>query len=270
MSQFLQSMGQSSSGRLKAALARRSLEAVIAEALATPHPRSPGLFGGTFDLIAEIKPRSPAEGELGTSDLVERAGAYQDGGAGMLSVLTEPEAFGGSLELLQSVAAEARVPVLRKDFLVDPYQVFEARAAGADGVLVIARILSDDTMAAILDAVAQAGMFALLEAFDASDLKRVSSLSEGGGDLLLGVNCRDLETLRTEPSIHAELAGGLPNRPASVAESGILAPADIRRVAGLGYHGALVGSALMRADDPASMVASMLAAGRETVKVTAS
>jgi indole-3-glycerol phosphate synthase len=270
MSQFLQSMEQSSSARLKAALARRSLEAVIAEALARPNLRSPGQFGGIFDLIAEIKPRSPAEGELGTTDLVERAGAYQDGGAGMLSVLTEPEAFGGSLELLQSVAAEARVPVLRKDFLVDPYQVFEARAAGADGVLVIARILSDDTMAVILDAVAQTGMFALLEAFDASDLKRASSLTEGRDDILLGVNCRDLETLRTEPSIHAELAAGLPEQPASVAESGILALADIRRVAGLGYHGALVGSALMRADDPASTIAAMLAAGRDTVRVAAS
>jgi len=270
VSQFLRSMEQSSSARLKTARARRPLETVTAEALAMPHPRSAGHFGGTFDLIAEIKPRSPAEGELGTSDLLARAGAYQDGGAGMLSVLTEPEAFGGSLELLQSVAAEARVPVLCKDFLVDPYQVFEARVAGADGVLVIARILSDEAMAAILDAVAQTGMFALLEAFDASDLKRVLSHAEGGGDLLVGVNCRDLETLRIEPSIHADLAAGLPERPPSVAESGILAPADIRRVAGVGYRGALVGSALMRADDPASMIASMLAAGRETVTVAAS
>jgi indole-3-glycerol phosphate synthase len=270
MSRFLQSMEQSSSARLKTARARRPLETVTADALATPHPRSPGHFGATFDLIAEIKPRSPAEGELGTSDLVARAGAYQDGGAGMLSVLTEPEAFGGSLELLQSVAAEARVPVLCKDFLVDPYQVFEARLAGADGVLVIARILSDEAMAAILDAVAQTGMFALLEAFDASDLKRVSSHVDSRADLLVGVNCRDLETLRTEPSIHAELAAGLPERPPSVAESGILVPEDIRRVAGVGYRGALVGSALMRADDPASMIASMLATGRETVTVAAS
>jgi indole-3-glycerol phosphate synthase len=267
MSRFLQSMEQSSRARLQGALARRSLEVVIGEALTTPAPRSLGQFGEVFDLIAEIKPRSPAEGELGSADLVGRAAAYQEGGAGMLSVLTEPDAFGGSLELLEAVAAGAEVPVLRKDFLVAPYQVFEARAAGADGVLIIARILSDEAMAALLDAVERTGMFALVEAFDATDLNRLASIAEGRGEALVGVNCRDLDTLRTEPSIHAELAAGLPARPPSVAESGILDPAGIRRVAGLGYRGALVGSALMRSGHPAELVASMLAVGREAVRV---
>lgn len=267
MSRFLESMEQSSRARLQGARARRSPEAVIGKALATAAPRSLGQFGQVFDLIAEIKPRSPAEGELGTADLVERAAAYREGGAGMLSVLTEPDAFGGSLELLEAVAAEAHVPVLRKDFLVDPYQVFEARAAGADGVLIIARILAEESLVAMLDAVERTGMFALVEAFDTTDLNRIASVAEGRGDFLVGINCRDLETLRTEPSIHAELAAGLPAGAPSVAESGILAPTDIRRVAGLGYRGALVGSALMRTDDPAGLTAAMLTAGRETVKV---
>ena len=185
----------------------------------------------------------------------------------MLSVLTEPEAFGGSLQLLQSVAAEARVPVLCKDFLVDPYQVFEARVAGADGVLVIARILSDEAMAAILR---RGGSNRHVR--PGGGVRRIrpeaclDATPRVGVTLFVGVNCRDLETLRTEPSIHGELAAGLPDRPPSVAESGILDPADIRRVAGLGYRGALVGLGPDEVDDPAGMMASMLAAGRETVE----
>lgn len=187
----------------------------------------------------------------------------------MLSVLTEPEAFGGSLQLLRVVAEAAKVPVMRKDFLVDPFQVFEARAAGADGVLIIARILSDEVMDELLQAVEQTGMFALVEAFDISDLGRIAALTGSRSGLLVGVNCRDLETLRIEPSTHGELAGNLPSTPA-IAESGILDPSDVQRVAGLGYRGALVGSALMRSTDPAGLVASMLAAGRAAVKVAAS
>lgn len=269
MSKFLQAMEQSSRSRLQAARAHRSLEVVIEETLAVPGPRSLGHFGDVFDLIAEIKPRSPADGELGTADLAERAVAYQEGGAGVLSVLTEPDAFGGSLQLLEAVATVAGVPVLRKDFLVDAYQVFEARAAGADGVLIIARLLSDEVMAALLDAVERTGMFALVEAFDESDMNRVIAVTAARAGHLVGVNCRDLETLQTEPSIHVELSPGLPATPPAVAESGILDPTDIRRVAGLGYRGALVGSALMRSADPSALAASLLAAGREAVQVAA-
>jgi len=269
VSRFLQSMGQSSQLRVGAARAARPLESVIEAALATPPPRVVGRFGKVFDLIAEIKPRSPAEGELADSRLVERAVAYQAGGARMLSVLTEPEAFGGSLDLLEAVAARAQVPVLRKDFLVDPYQVFEARSAGADGVLIIARLLSDETMAAMLRAVERTGMFALLEAFDAEDLRRILQTTEGPGQRLVGVNCRNLETLRIEPAIHTELAASLPATLTSVAESGLLGPTDIHRVAGLGYRGALVGSALMRSSQPSDMVEAMLGAGREMAKMAA-
>ncbi|HLF60783.1 MAG TPA: indole-3-glycerol-phosphate synthase [Acidimicrobiia bacterium] len=267
MSRFLQSMEQSSRARVGVALAGRPLKKVIEKARAMPSPHDLGAFGAVFDLIAEIKPRSPAEGELANTDLLERAAAYQDGGAAMLSVLTEPEAFGGSLELLEAVVAGARVPVLRKDFLVDPYQVFEARAAGADGVLIIARILSNEALSMMLNAVERTGMFALLEAFGTSDLNRITAAVEGRGGMVVGVNGRDLDTLRIEAGMHAELAGGLPTAMPSVAESGLLGPTDVRRVAGLGYRGALVGSALMRSNDPAGLVAAMVAAGRETVQV---
>ncbi|HEY6628810.1 MAG TPA: indole-3-glycerol phosphate synthase TrpC [Acidimicrobiia bacterium] len=267
MSRVLQSMEQSSRSRLELARSRRSLGAITASALDAPSVRDVGTFGEVFDLIAEIKPRSPAEGELAGSELVERAIAYQEGGARMLSVLTEPEAFGGSLALLEAVAAVARVPVLRKDFLVDPYQVFESRAFGADCVLLIARLLSDQAMADLLDAVEETGMVALLEAFDATELSRVNSIAETSPGTLVGVNCRDLETLHTVPERHDELAPGLSLTIPSVAESGILGTDDARRVAGLGYRAALVGSALMRSDDPADLARSMLAAGQESAAV---
>ena len=270
MSRFLQSMEQSSRARLQAARSKRPLAVVVEQAMANPAPRGLGDFGEVFDLVAEIKPRSPAEGELGTADLVERAVAYQDGGAKMLSVLTEPDAFGGSLDLLQAVSVGAGLPVLRKDFLVDPYQVYEGRAAGADGVLVIARLLSDEGIQLMLDAVDRTGMFALVEAFDSYDLDRVTAIAEARTGLLVGVNCRDLETLRVERSIHEQLATGLPTGLLAVAESGIVDPADIRRVAALGYRGALVGSALMRSNEPAALVAAMLATGRDTADMAAS
>ncbi len=260
-------MEQSSRSRLDIARVRRPLGAVTADAHDAPAVRDAATFGEVFDLIAEIKPRSPAEGELGGSELEERAIAYQEGGARMLSVLTEPEAFGGSLDLLEAVAAIARVPVLRKDFLVDPYQVFESRASGADGVLLIARLLSDQAMADLLGAVEKTGMFALLEAFDADELSRVNSIAETSPRTLVGVNCRDLESLRTSPERHRDLASGLSPVTPSVAESGMLGTDDIRRVAGLGYRAALVGSALMRSDHPADLARSMLSAGRETAAV---
>ncbi len=266
MSRFLQSMEQSSRARLETARVRQPLSSVVEEAQHARSPRDLGDFGEVFDLIAEIKPRSPAEGELGSVGLLERAVAYQEGGARMLSVLTEPEAFGGSLQLLEAVTAEAQVPVLRKDFLVDPYQVFEARASGADGVLLIARLLSDEAMAELLDAVARTGMFALIEAFDGPELNRATSIAETSPPTLVGVNSRDLESLRITPEKHGDLATGLSSVVPSVAESGIQTVADIRRVAGHGYRGALVGSALMKSNDPAGLVGAMVAAGRETAK----
>jgi indole-3-glycerol phosphate synthase len=260
-------MEQSSRARLESARVRRPLNSVVEEAQRARPARDLGDFGELFDVVAEIKPRSPAEGELAGSELEERAIAYQEGGARMLSVLTEPEAFGGSLQLLEEVAAAARVPVLRKDFLVDPYQVFEARASGADGVLLIARLLSDQAMADLLGAVEETGMFALLEAFDGDELSRVNSITETSPRALVGVNCRDLESLRTSPDRHDDLASGLSPVTPSVAESGMLGTDDIRRVAGLGYRAALVGSALMRSDDPTGLVAALLTAGLETAAV---
>jgi indole-3-glycerol phosphate synthase len=165
------------------------------------------------------------------------------------------------------VAGAVTIPVLAKDFLTDPIQVYQAREAGADGVLVIARILADDGITALLETIAECGCFALLEAFDESDLARVSEHVSGRTDLLVGVNCRDLDTLQVVPDRHLDLAGALPEGPVAVAESAIGGPADIERVAAHGYRAALVGSALMRSEEPELLVGDLIEAGRGASRV---
>lgn len=266
---FLAEMSAASCARAEAARARTPPERMIERAREAPPAPALALHGG-FDLIAEVKLRSPAAGALsadGGDGIVARATAYARAGAAAVSVLTEPTRFDGRLAHLQSAAAalrEHRVPAMRKDFLVDPYQVSEARSAGAGGVLVILRMLDDTALEAILDRVLEHRMFALLEAFDAADLARAEALVAGRGaaGLLVGVNCRDLATLRIVPERLIELAARLPRGVPRVAESGVASAEDARRVAAAGYDVALVGSALMRAADPRALVEEMLAAGR--------
>jgi len=185
-------------------------------------------------------------------------------------VLTEPSRFDGALEHLELAArslAAARVPAMRKDFLVDPYQVLEARAAGAGGVLVILRMLGSQELESLIDCALRLGMFVLLEAFDADDLALAGTLVEARRAsfaplLLVGVNCRDLTTLKVVPGRLEELAPLLPPHVRGVAESGVGSAGDAARVASAGYQLALVGSALMSGSDPGALAADMLAAGR--------
>jgi indole-3-glycerol phosphate synthase len=268
VSRFLETMARRSQERVDAARPRRPEDDLRDSARSGPRPRPLGRFGETFDLIAEVKPRSPSEGAFPERQPAAAARGYEQGGAAIISVLTEPSEFGGSLPMLRTVAEAVSVPVMAKDFLVDPYQVYEARDAGADGILVIARILDDAAATRILDAAAEVGMFALLEAFDRADMARLPILASGRPDVLIGVNCRDLETLGIEPEMHQELAAQLPPGLVAVAESAITGPADVERVVSLGYAAALVGSALMRAGDATELVRGMVEAGRRTAAVT--
>lgn len=261
-------MARSSRQRADEAIREHSTEEIRESALSGPPPRALGAFGETFDLIAEVKPRSPSEGAFPVSDPVMVADGYRSGGAAMLSVLTEPTSFGGSLEILRRVSAAADIPVLAKDFLVDACQVYEARDAGADGVLIIARILSEETLAAMIESVEDSGMFALLEAFDGDDIRRITEVASGRDNVLIGVNCRDLDTLDIVPERHEQLAGQLPQGSVAVAESAMIVPEDVARIAGFGYSGALVGSSLMRSEDAPRLIRSMVDAGRR-VAVTA-
>ncbi len=260
MSDFLESMAASSAERA----------AAVGELRSPTQPVVP-LQLGAFDVIAEIKERSPAEGDLTAENLdrAERARRYARGGAAAISVLTEPSRFGGSLEHVEEVvAAVPDTPVMRKDFLVEPIQVREARSIGASGVLLIATMLDDEELRAMLDAAFQLGMFVLLESFGHDDLERVTALLENESyaeearqkRFLVGLNTRNLRTLAVDSDRLKELAPMLPAAPC-VAESGLQTAQDAANVAVLGYRLALVGTALMRSDDPEALVAEMRAAG---------
>jgi indole-3-glycerol phosphate synthase len=271
---FLEDMAAGSRARVRAAKQTRSEATLEVEARKTPAPPRLRLDACGFDLIAELKLRSPAAGQLGPAgeNVAARVTAYAQAGAAAISVLTEPSRFDGSLDHLASAAqalAPLAVPAMRKDFLVDPYQVLEARAAGAGGLLVIVRMLSRSEIDALLDCARSLGMFVLLEAFDARDIELLRELIEahaGANPLLAGVNCRDLTTLQVVPQRLLELAPLLPARVPRVAESGVATAADARQIAAAGYQLALVGSALMQADDPRALAAAVLAAGRAARK----
>jgi indole-3-glycerol phosphate synthase len=271
---FLDDLAAGSRARVRAAKQTRSEATLEGEARQTAAPPRLRLDASGFDLIAELKLRSPAAGQLGAAgeNVAARVTAYAQAGAAAISVLTEPSRFDGSLDHLASAAqalAPLGVPAMRKDFLVDPYQVLEARAAGAGGVLVIVRMLSRSEIDALLDCARSLGLFVLLEAFDARDIELLRELIEahtGANPLLAGVNCRDLATLQVVPQRLLELAPLLPARAPRVAESGVATAADARQVAAAGYQLALVGSALMQADDPRALAAALLAAGRAARK----
>jgi indole-3-glycerol phosphate synthase len=229
------------------------------------------LSSSGFDVIAELKLRSPAAGVLRdpAHDWRARVAAYARAGAAAVSVLTEPTRFDGSLGHLEEAArilAPLGVPAMRKDFLVDPYQILEARAAGAGGVLVIVRMLSRAGAETLLDAAASLGLFVLLEAFDAADLEEARFLLDRGvsrkGLVLVGINCRDLTSLEVEPRRFAELAPALPAGVTAVAESGVATAADALAMRGLGYRAALIGTALMTRDEPAVLLSEILSAAR--------
>jgi indole-3-glycerol phosphate synthase len=225
-----------------------------------------------FDLITEIKKHSPAEGELDAqlSSPAAQAAAYAEGGAKVLSVLTEPDQFRGSLDDLQAVVTQSSVPVMRKDFLVSRYQVREARLAGASGVLLIAAMLDADRLATMLEAAFEQGLFVLLEVFDVADLDKAvpvleqfgPAVKDGRCDFMLGVNCRDLRTLKVNFGHFEYMAPRLPADMPWVAESGITQVEQAITVAQLGYRLALVGTALMRSPDPAATVAEWKTAGQ--------
>jgi indole-3-glycerol phosphate synthase len=282
MSDFLEQMAASSRERLEAARRHCSEAALLHRAGAAVSPPKLTLNAARFDLIAELKLRSPAVGQLksGEEDVAGRVTAYARAGAAAVSVLTEPSRFDGSMAHLESATkslAPLNVPAMRKDFLVDPYQVIEARVAGAGGVLVIVRMLPRAGIVEMLDCARSLGLFVLLEAFDAADMEVMhdilgatdSQTAEGqaaAAPVLAGLNCRDLATLQIVPKRLIELAHLLPTHVPRVAESGVVSADDAARVAGAGYEFALVGSALMQGGDPHALAAAMLKAGRESAR----
>lgn len=237
------------------------LEALLARARGTaPGPDAlAALTAPGVRIIAEVKRRSPSAGAIRAQiDPVALAHAYAAGGAAAISVLTEPEHFGGALSDLEAVAASVPTPCLRKDFFVSTRQVAEARAAGAALVLLIAAVLDDAELVALREAAEALGMHALVEAHDAREVDRAVA----SGARIVGVNNRDLRTFRIDLATCEALRGRIPSGVVAVAESGIEGPADVSRLRASGYDVFLVGTALMRSGDPrAALTALIDAAG---------
>jgi indole-3-glycerol phosphate synthase len=210
---------------------------------------------GEVRLLAEVKRRSPSAGEIRAgADPAEIARAYELGGAAALSVLTDRHFFGGDLAALRGARAAVALPVLRKDFVIDELQLWEARAAGADAVLLIVRILDDAQLAALLALARELGMDALVEAHDAAELERALEL----GARLVGVNQRDLATFTNDTTLAGRLAARIPVDVAYVAESGIRDAADVERLGAAGVDAVLVGESLMRQPDVRAAAAALV------------
>lgn len=212
---------------------------------------------GEVRLLAEVKRRSPSAGDIRPgADPVEVARAYERGGAAALSVLTDREYFAGDLQFLRAVRSAVAVPVIRKDFLIDPVQVWEARAAGADAVLLIVRILPQPLLEELHALAMELGMDALVEAHTAEELDRALD----AGATLVGVNNRDLDTFVTDLDLCVRLAPRVPAHVTYVGESGIRTAADVDRLGAAGVDAILVGESLMRQPDVRSAAAAL--AGR--------
>ncbi len=241
--------------------ASRPLKAVTdaAQVAAAPRDALAVLRQPGVSVIAEVKRASPSKGPLAEiADPAELAEDYAAGGAAVISVLTEQRRFGGSLTDLDAVRAAVQIPLLRKDFVVADYQVYEARAHGADLVLLIVAALEQSLLRDLHQLIGELGMTALVEVHDAPELERALDL----GATAVGVNARDLKTLTVDRSLFARLAPQIPAGVVSIAESGVRGPQDLLDYAAAGADAVLVGEGVVAGGQPRQAVADLVAAGQ--------
>lgn len=236
------------------------VEELIARARALPAPRDVRaiLAAPGMSVIAEVKRHSPSKGALAEiADPADLAAAYEAGGASVVSVLTEERRFKGSLADLDAVRAAVGIAVLRKDFMIGEYQMWEARAHGADLVLLIVAALPQDELTHLHAFARSLGLSVLVEVHDGDEVQRAVD----AGAEIIGVNARNLKTLEVDHGMFAKVAPLIPADCVKVAESGITGPDDVREYARLGANAVLVGEALVRDDAPQATVAAFIAAG---------
>ena len=222
-------------------------------------PFASALRGSMVRVIAEVKRSSPSKGAIALGmNAADQAALYAAGGAAAISVLTEPTRFGGSLSDLNDVASRVSIPVIRKDFIVAPVQLWEARAAGASAALLIARALSPTLLRELSDAAAEAEIAVLIEVRDEGELARALAV----GATVIGVNNRNLETLIIDATTAIRLIPHIPSRCVAIAESGMQTADDVSAAAAAGADAILIGSAVSAASDPTGVVASMASIAR--------
>jgi indole-3-glycerol phosphate synthase len=246
-----------------AELRKRASELERAAAVATPRRDLKAALRreGQVALVAECKRRSPGAGEIRPDlDPVALSRGYEAAGAAALSVLTDGPFFGGSAEDLRRVRESVDIPLLRKDFILDPIQVTEAGAIGADAVLLIARILDDASLRRLVVEVRSRGMVPLVEAHDAIEVDRALA----AGAPVLGINNRDLSTFGADLETTFALLEGVPDDVVVVSESGIRNRDDVRRLGDAGVDAILVGEALLRSGDPAAAARSLVGVSRSS------
>jgi indole-3-glycerol phosphate synthase len=238
-------------------MSEADLRAALADVPPARDPM-PAFRTAEMSVIAEVKRRSPSKGALADiPDPAALAASYAQGGATVVSVLTEPRRFSGSLDDLAAVRRQIEIPVLRKDFLVTRYQLTEARAWGADVVLLIVASLDQRDLVALREHAESLGMTALVEVHDEEETRRAVD----GGASVIGVNARDLRTLEVDRTVFTRLRRHIPDDVVTIAESGVRGVEDVREYAAAGAHGVLVGEALVTGGDPAGAVRAFAAVG---------
>lgn len=247
-------------GQRAAALEGRA-GALRAEALRAPRPASlrEALRRSDLAVIAEIKRRSPSKGEIAAHlSAAEQSAMYVAGGAAAISVLTEPQHFAGTVDDLRTVAGKVHVPVLRKDFIVHPLQLVEARACGASAALLIARALEPGSLSALAEAAHGLELEVLVEVRDERELERALECNAD----VVGVNNRNLETLQIDASVSDHLIGQIPSDTPAVFESGVKDRSDVERAARAGADAVLVGSSVSSSSDPVMAVRALTGVAR--------